>query len=567
MSSSAIVAGGGPGGLYLAWRLLTDARSDFDDVKILEMSPERIGGRIHTQTFASNDFVDLGGMRFANTHQVLEAVIDGIGYDRNSVVDFVECDVRMLNLRGQTIYSNSITSTMSRDVPYYTSFNNVTVDTLFNDLSQAVAGSQDRTRSQWCYWIETATLPSTYSSDVYPSGPGGAKVSNIGYWNLIYDYFNDVEAYHYCADAGGYQSNVINWNAADAIPYNGEFGASTEYLRFKGGYTTFIDKLHQAIVSSNGNVDPVIFNQRVMSFDYLSGVQRNSIVVSTENTDNPEITREYSADYLFLCMPRRSVELIAQTAKDNSLAQGLNDAEVKLYLESVIEQPSYKIGLSCNTNWFERCTFRPNLSSPSNAWGPTVTDLPLRQIYYFTPEDDVVGSNYGILASYDDMRYTTFWQQFELPTDTVRKVAKSNDFQPLYNTTPITDEMKRMVALQLAHVHYNTTQMQNGFNTILNSITDGCYMDWSLNPFGAGYHAWDAHYEICDVMQNIRQPLALMSSTPEGADRVFLSGSAYSNDQAWVEGAFCTAESVLDEYFGFTNIVNTTGYPLICACS
>ncbi len=565
MASSAIIAGGGPGGLYTAWRLLTDSNSDFDSVTILEMSPERIGGRIHTQTFANSNYVDLGGMRFANTQQVIEQVIDEISFDRSGVVDFVESDVRMLRLRGETVYSNSITDTLSQPVPYDTSYNSVPVDSLFNELSQAVAGTQDRTRAQWCVWIETARLPSSYKSSVYASGASGAIVSNIGYWDLIYDYFEDIEAYHYCADAGGYQSNVINWNAADAIPYNGEFGASVEYLRFKGGYTTFIDALHQAVIDNNNDTDPVKLGQRVVSFDYLAATE--SVEVTSESTTNPNIKQEYTADYLFLCMPRRSVELIAQSARDDSLAQQLNDSEVKLYVESVIEQPSYKIGLSCNTAWFQNCTYAPNLASPSDAWGPTVTDLPLRQIYYFTPEESAIGENYSILASYDDMRYTSFWQQFEIPTSSTRTVAKSNDFQPLYNKTPITEEMKNMVALQLAHVHYNTAHVSSGFNTIRSSITEGYYMDWSLNPFGAGYHAWDAHYEICDVMQNIRQPLALISPAPDGADKVFLSGSAYSNDQAWVEGAFCTAESLLIEYFDFSPIVNTSSYPLICACS
>ena len=27
------------------------------------------------------------------------------------------------------------------------------------------------------------------------------------------------------------------------------------------------------------------------------------------------------------------------------------------------------------------------------------------------------------------------------------------------------------------------------------------------------------------------------------------TGEAYSNDQAWVEGSFCTAESVLNDFF------------------
>ena len=562
MVNSAIIAGGGPGGLYTAWRLLTDSNSTFNSVTVLEMSNERVGGRIHTRTFQNSNYVDLGGMRFAATQHVINQVIDRINFDRNAVADFVETDVRMLNLRGDTVYSNSITGNLSQPAPYNTPYNSVVVDSLFNNVSQKFAGSDERTRTQWCQWIENAAVPDTYQSRVYDSG---AKVANIGYWNLLYDAFNDIEAYHYCADAGGYQSNVINWNAADAIPYNGEFGVDVKYLRFKGGYTKFIDALHSAVVQNYNNVDPVILNKRVISFDFNDAT--NQIEVKCKPTYGSGDLNTYSADCLFLCMPRRSVELIGQAADDGSLAKQLNNSEVKLYLESVIEQPSYKIGVSCDAPWFENCSYPPKLDTPNGAWGPTVTDLPLRQIYYFTPEEKAEGANYAILASYDDMRYTNFWRQFELNTAQMRTTPQSEDYQPLSTGTPLTEEMKRMVALQLAHVHYNTSEFNSGYSRIYNSITEGYYMDWSLNPFGAGYHAWDAHYEICDVMQRIRKPLTIANSGSPGADQVFLAGSAYSNDQAWVEGAFCTAESDLTEYFHFSPLVNTTTYPLICGCS
>lgn len=562
MANSAIIAGGGPGGLYTAWRLLTDSNSTFNSVTVLEMSSERVGGRIHTQTFQNSNYVDLGGMRFANTQQVINQVIDRINFDRSAVTDFVEADVRMLHLRGETVYSNSINGDLSQPAPYNTPYNSKVVDTLFNNVSQEFAGGGERTRTQWCQWIENAVVPESYQSRVYDPG---TKVANVGYWNLLYDAFNDIEAYHYCADAGGYQSNVINWNAADAIPYNGEFGANVRYLRFRGGYTKFIDALHEAVIQNYNNKDPVILNKRVISFDFNDSTKQ--IDVKCEPTYGPGDSNIYSADYLFLCMPRRSVELIGQAAGDDTLAKHLNNSGVKLYLESVIEQPSYKIGVSCNASWFDNCSYPPKLDTPDGAWGPTVTDLPLRQIYYFTPEEQVKGTNYAILASYDDMRYTDFWRQFELNTAQMRTTPLSEDYQPLSKGTPLTEEMKRMVALQLAHVHYNTSEINSGYNQIYNSITEGYYMDWSLNPFGAGYHAWDAHYEICDVMQRIRKPLAIANSGLPGADQVFLAGSAYSNDQAWVEGAFCTAESVLTEYLNFSPLVNTATYPLICGCS
>jgi hypothetical protein len=87
-------------------------------------------------------------------------------------------------------------------------------------------------------------------------------------------------------------------------------------------------------------------------------------------------------------------------------------------------------------------------------------------------------------------------------------------------------------------------------------------MDWSLPPFGAGYHAYAAHYNICDVQQKIRKPSQLI----EGADAdIFIVGETYSNDQAWVEGAFCTAESVLNDFFGIEPIIDNKDYPFICS--
>ena len=41
-------------------------------------------------------------------------------------------------------------------------------------------------------------------------------------------------------------------------------------------------------------------------------------------------------------------------------------------------------------------------------------------------------------------------------------------------------------------------------------------------------------------------------------------GETYSNDQAWVEGAFCTAESVLNDFFGIAPIIDNKNYPFIC---
>jgi len=67
------------------------------------------------------------------------------------------------------------------------------------------------------------------------------------------------------------------------------------------------------------------------------------------------------------------------------------------------------------------------------------------------------------------------------------------------------------------------------------------YKDWSLAPYGAGYHAWKAGYKVWNEMPFIRQP--------QPKERIFIVGEAYSDQQGWVEGAFCVTEHIMREKY------------------
>jgi hypothetical protein len=66
-------------------------------------------------------------------------------------------------------------------------------------------------------------------------------------------------------------------------------------------------------------------------------------------------------------------------------------------------------------------------------------------------------------------------------------------------------------------------------------------------------------------MNNVSAPYAqiLVGSQTQ----TYIVGSCYSFDQAWVEGAFCTAEAVLERYFGLPAIPYATDYHLVCTPS
>lgn len=211
----------------------------------------------------------------------------------------------------------------------------------------------------------------------------------------------------------------------------------------------------------------------------------------------------------------------------------------------------------------ERLTYKQEQqllsTAERNTIGPSVTDMPIRQVVYFgnNAADQNETPVYGLLASYDDEQFTTFWQELELGPDRQRKVPISENTQPLDGPRTPPDVMIKMLRQQLATLHFGP---QADYSMVPEPL-EVKYMDWSLPPFNAGYHAYAAHYNICDVQQKIRKPSQLI----DGADaNIFIVGETYSNDQAWVEGAFCTAESVLNDFFGIEPIIDNEDYPFIC---
>jgi hypothetical protein len=200
--------------------------------------------------------------------------------------------------------------------------------------------------------------------------------------------------------------------------------------------------------------------------------------------------------------------------------------------------------------------------SVRNTIGPSITDTPIRQVVYFGNNaiDQKGKPVYGILASYDDEQFTSFWQELELGPNAERKRPISENYQPLEGPRKVPPGMVKMLRKQLAAVHFGP---QSDYSDVPEPL-EASYMDWSLPPFNAGYHAYAAHYDICDVQQKIRKPSQLID---EANANIFIVGETYSNDQAWVEGAYCTAESVLNDFFGIKPIIDNENYPFICPCS
>jgi hypothetical protein len=659
------IFGAGAAGLYTAWRLLGggDTKDQKPNPKALhsgdtlelydwgkytfnkEHSGTRAAGaRVctwHYQDDPNASYLEVGGMRYSEWdgsaggggHRLVTTVIKKLDLDKDSV-PFNESTNPLYYLRAKNMYLNDITS--SNPAPYNVNNYGATdsPDTGFG-IIQDIAVSPDKaatmTRADWCKFYKEGTIQVELGdSSIYKKGD---LLKDIGYWNLMFDQLGS-EGYQYTADGNGYTSNVINWNAADAIESNNEFTPGTEYRTLKTGYSSMFTALFDAIVS--------LAKQKGVKFDYHPDTRLHSILEiegtvhywTATREDPDKAAAERTTDAAWLAMPRYALDLVSQATRyqPHKGLDVLNHPKVQLYLEAAIMQPSYKVGMFFDQEWWVKgaaaapvypapiiCyeltdavlqslakngfpeeyiqkikTAKPPIVEqpfPSegdffkaieasvgqrltvaqemlllkfaqrNTIGPSISDTPVRQVVYFGNNaiDDKGKPVYGLLASYDDEQFTTFWQELELGPHGVRKVAVSQNYQPLEGPRKVPEGMVKMLRSQLAAIHFGP-----GANyTAVPAPLEARYMDWSLPPFNAGYHAWSAHYDIGDVQQKIRKPSQLI----QGADaNIFIVGETYSNDQAWVEGAYCTSESVLKDFFGFTPIISDKDYPFICGC-
>ncbi len=581
--STYTIFGAGPGGLYSAWRLATSGKLGSGDViELIEWGRYAFeegdggtrlpAGRIcsyHYGENVQNSYVEIGGMRYLEWdsnknkgHQLVTFTIKALGLEDN-VVPFRTTDNPLMYLRGKNFYQDQLKGVNGDIVaPYNTPGNNEKPpDVLLTNISKLITGdSQVSTRSQQCEFYASGKLPSTTNSFTYNPDD---TASDIGYWNFFYDQA-EIESFNYAADAGGYSSNAINWNAANAAVYNGEFAPGGSFKTLKTGcshlFTSLYEQAKKAALSQG------------IKFNLRSGTRLHSIwnkddrptycLATDEDPFTP--TEPVTTDIAILAMPPHSVELVARATRYQNMSgkiDFLNKKNVQNYLESVIKQPSLKAAMFFESPWWFDAKYPPKLNDATgDVFGPTITDLPLRQIYYFGNNAQMTNAQpvYGILASYDDMQFTQFWREMDIPVNARRETPISQNYQPLRGAEKATESMERMLIMELAKVHYNDPNATGNIPKPLETVV----MDWGLAPIGAGYHAWAAHYDICDVMQKIRTPAKLGGAK----NNVFLVGSAFSNDQAWVEGAFCTAESVLTDFLGLTTIADTKHYPLICPC-
>lgn len=500
------VIGGGVSGTYVAWRLQQQLANC--SIAVFEHS-DRIGGRLYSRRMPGMPHLiaELGGMRYIPASQpLITSAVEQLGLEtRNFPMGSPEdgSENNFALLRNRHLLQKEFTDPAK--VPY--------------DLS---AVEQGRTPDELRLLVQNMLIPNAGSlspDDWFDVKVFGRPLWSYGYWDLLYRVLSP-EAYAFVQEAGGYDTNVVNGNSVSMLPIQ-EKGAATQFLTLVNGMQSLPETLLDRVVEQAPDARQL--NQCLRSIEKNSDGYKLTFEKTQTESHVTQATGSYhtvQARHVVLAMPRLAIESI-----DWQPLRG--DRWLIENIPSVFKQTAFKLFLGYEVPWWKSLGLQA---------GRSITDMPIRQTYYFGVEGEQPGSDPGnhnslLMASYNDTGAVPFWKGLERGAPfTGSNVTHLNGESPgVESEHHATESMVRMAQQQLARLHVQHE---------LPEPYTAAYHDWSAWPYGGGWHVWKAGYKFNDIMARMPQPVS--------DDSVYICGEAYSNGQGWVEGALQTAEQVIE---------------------
>jgi len=520
------VIGGGCSGAYSAWRL-QQASGKNQKIGLFEYS-NRIGGRLFSVTMPGlpNVKAEVGGMRYIPTsHKMVANLITHLGLE---TADFpmgapepVGSSCNLFYLRGKHFRLHELSD--PEKVPY---------NLAWSERGLGPTNLQVQVMNYIYPNMQNLSLCDQMKIKVF-----GKEIYKYGFWDLMYRVLSN-EGYQFMRDAGGYDANVANASAVTQLPAT-EYSDQTKFLTLKDGFDRLpielVDQFNNLLPGIVPNGSRVHMNHRLAeiaksddkAFKYklifertLTEPDGTTLLLKKSKTNEVIVY----ANKIVLAMPRRSLELIKGAF--------FEDAWLKENMQSVLIQSAFKLFLAYERPWWR---------SLGLVSGRSVTDLPIRQAYYFGTESEQKNGqpwlNSLLMASYNDISTVPFWKGLEDGEvfKGYRPACMESDIDdvivPMEHKA--TDEMVFVANKQLGEMHAQQ-EIPQPYSAV--------YHNWSSDPYGGGWHEWKANYRIDEIMWKMLKPVE--------ADDIFIVGEAYSIGQGWVEGALDTAETMLEEYFG-----------------
>ena len=519
------IIGAGVSGVYSAWKL----KQKFPEKKIVVFEGgDHVGGRLLSVTppHIPDMVAELGGMRILEeTQPLIVALIKALNdkLPENQQIELFDFPVdepqNIAYLRGVYLRLSDFTANPEK-VPYKLAFlekGSTPGSIIVNAIEQIVPG------------ITNPALNDTKRREMVQQVSFDDKpLYEQGFWNVLYRVISG-EAYQFGMDAGGYDSTLTNWNAADAIPwYLSDFGIKPTYKGFKKGFQQVPKSLAEFFISLGGEIR---LNTKLDGFETISGkfhlAVQDKIIIS---------------EALILAMPRRAIDLLAPTSPALQSIQALTG--------SVTPRPLFKVFTTYSSPWWLAAGYTNSAGTfIPVASGRSVTDLPVRQTYYWPKNtgEPALSGEAMLLASYDDGNNIGFWDglrpqrakawreglsQSEITdafSGTIDESCIDHDWNQYKAPARLVAEVARQ--LQTMHGLSYTPEVKNA-----------AFRDWGQDPFGGGWNSWNIGVKSWEVKEKITQPIDNLS--------LYICGEAYSDAQGWVEGALQTADIMLEKIGG-----------------
>jgi len=509
-TSDIVIAGAGMAGLYFAWRLLKfGPAGSKPKILILEML-DRVGGRLET------DIVNLeghwvkneeGGMRFTADMKNLMWLFDQLNLGPDIMPFSMGDNHNIYNLRtrkftfGEALANPAIWSSI-----YQLKANEMgrQPNEILQDVFNAVLRENGRDPAQWYpstpeEW-QMVRLDFTYR---------GIALYKWGFWALLVDYGLSQECLQMIEDAMGflafYDQRV---NAGVGFQTMGDFDKLPQYLTLRSGYQTLADLIAADLIAMGVTIT---LGRKVERFELDSAIGGGVVVWSRDAHGQ---TQQHMGKKLVLALPKEPLLRLlpyCPALRDNpQLISNIN---------SVVSMPLTKINLYFDRRWwFERYQI---------AAGGSFTDLPMAQFYCYWPL--VLGEQTGpaSMTIYCDFDRTTYWEALQ---SLGAPFKPDGVVQPPNSTAASTFVVEQ--ALRQLRLFFQTDDLPA---PVLST-----YVRWGTDAFGDGDHSWAVGANDREIMAQMLNPVA---------DTLYICGEAYSDDQAWVNGALRSCEQLLQGYF------------------
>lgn len=489
-----VIAGAGVSGLYTAWRLV-EAGHEPAELVVLEAT-DRVGGRLWSEKLHEETALpaELGGMFFNDQQPLVFGLCDRV-FDLAREPIVPKSDFAWL--RGVRFKVEQFTdpdvlpyrlAPDEQGLAYHQLFL-MAAERIAPDLKEHWPLKPDGKREDTLAYLQGLKFD-------------GRPLYEWGFWNLLSRVLSN-EAWLALRDMVSSYTLFSNWNGYNAlVAFILEQAGS--WYRLTHGYQELPERLARELDQAG---------VAIRRYHALSHIDRarggNGLHLAIDANGTRE---ELESERLVLALGRHALDKLVDSSPV------LVGTSLSNHLEAVTGQPACKIFLTFQDPWWRNVPEGPGRIE-HGTYAVSHTDLPLRQCYYLGM-DDISGEGL-MLASYADGQAVEFWQALMADSGRSRQLRCELSHQALEE-----------IRIQLSKMH----------NVEVPRPSAGVFVNWTLPPYGGGWHNWQPGWKSWNTTAVMTRPVAELD--------LHVCGEAYSEAQGWVQGALESAEIMLREEFG-----------------